>query len=358
MRITMLVLGLIACKRETTETAPATLPSGSATAGASSAVALMPAPSASSSEVAVDPANVVDLLHAGPAHVVVSSNVRNPKDYPAHLVDGREDTAWNSRTGDLVGARIAFVVPGDAQIKAIVISAGFNKTTDKGDLFTMNHRVRKLAVRDAHDDVVEHLTLDVDRREPQRITFDRPGGGYVLEVEEVVAGTQRAWRELTLSELQVLGVPGKDRYAKPRFPSVTVSPEPNPSWSLPGSENASYLGRYEELLGGFAPDACKAYESAVHDPLTAEAKRQGFTLPKPWCTVVPQAPPALAEPLPSRPSRTTSRRSRLAWHTRELHRSFPRAHSRWPSSRMRSRGFHLRRAREADARRRTAAPPA
>lgn len=293
MRMALLMLlGLVACKRETPETAPVASPSGSAASAADT-----PAAPASTADAAAAPATEVDLLHAGPANVIVSSNVRNPKDYPAHLVDGREDTAWNSRTGDLVGARIAFVVPGDAQIKAIVISAGFNKSTDKGDLFTMNHRVRKLAVRNANDELLEHVALDVDRREPQRIAFDRPGGGYVLEVEEVVPGTKRAWRELALSELQVLGIPGKDRYAKPRFPNVTVSPVPNPRWPLPGTENASYLGHYEEMLGDFTPDACKAYERAVHDPLTAEAKRQGFNLPKPWCTVTPQAATALAAPL-------------------------------------------------------------
>src|SRR5689334_7769770 len=49
---------------------------------------------------------VVDLLHHTAAAIAVSSNVDNPHDFPEHLVDGKRDTAWNGRTGDLVGAWI------------------------------------------------------------------------------------------------------------------------------------------------------------------------------------------------------------------------------------------------------------
>ena len=65
--------------------------------------------SAISSAAAVTPEGgapvqaAIDLLHVVPCVVAVSSKVDNPKDFPEHLVDGKNETAWNSKTGDLHG---------------------------------------------------------------------------------------------------------------------------------------------------------------------------------------------------------------------------------------------------------------
>jgi hypothetical protein len=63
-----------------------------------------------------DAGALVELLHATPALVAVSSRVDNPRDLPEFLVDGRAVTAWNGRTGDLVGGYMAFRVPADAVV--------------------------------------------------------------------------------------------------------------------------------------------------------------------------------------------------------------------------------------------------
>src|SRR3954447_19112618 len=42
-----------------------------------------------------------DLLHFTEARIGVSSKVDNPRDFAEHVADGRLDTAWNGKTGDL-----------------------------------------------------------------------------------------------------------------------------------------------------------------------------------------------------------------------------------------------------------------
>ena len=163
------------------------------------------APSASASASAVAPASApeVDLLWATDAKVAVSSRVANATDKPEHLVDHKPETAWNSKTGDLVGAWIQFRVPADASVHAIAITVGFDKKTDKEDLFTENYRVAK--VRVSHAGKTRDFDLDPNVRAPQRVDVGTGGGDYKIEVRAVVRGTKRAWRELTVSELAVMG---------------------------------------------------------------------------------------------------------------------------------------------------------
>lgn len=132
------------------------------------------------------PANdpVVDLLHTVEATVAVSSNVDNPRDYPEHLVDGKSETAWNGKTGDLNGF-IAFRVPKSARVVRVEITPGFDKVGPKGDLFTMNHRIKKVRIS-REGMVLEEATLDVARRGLQAIDLDAPGGDFKVEVLETV----------------------------------------------------------------------------------------------------------------------------------------------------------------------------
>jgi hypothetical protein len=163
----------------------------------------------------------VDLLYATNAIVAVSSRVDNPRDIPDHIVDHREDTAWNGKTGDLAGAWMAFRVPDDAHVDYVMVSAGFDKTSAKEDLFTGNYRISK--VRILRDGVqLREATLDTDERRPQRLDIGTAGGDFKLEVTGTVPGSHAGWKEITVSELAVFGTPGKNLRAKPGPPLVRV----------------------------------------------------------------------------------------------------------------------------------------
>lgn len=150
-----------------------------------------------------------NLLALVPSRVAVSSTVVNPHDFPEHLIDGKADTAWNSKTGDLHGW-IAFRVPKDAQVEAIQLTAGFDKKKGNVDLFTSNHRITKVAIsRDGQK--LKEASLDPAKRGLQTIAVDGPGGDYRIDVVETLPGSRKEWKELTVSELKVLGRPGKER---------------------------------------------------------------------------------------------------------------------------------------------------
>jgi hypothetical protein len=134
----------------------------------------------------------------------VSSTVDNPNILPAHLVDGDPATAWNSRTGELVGAWIAFRVPREVHVDQIRISAGFTHTDARGDLFMMNPRIRR--VRVSRDGVVVlDQRLDPGSRKLQELAVDAAGGDFQIEVTELQRGSKKSWREVCVSELEVWG---------------------------------------------------------------------------------------------------------------------------------------------------------
>jgi hypothetical protein len=142
-----------------------------------------------------------NLLYTTDAAVAVSSKVDNPKDFPEHLVDGKPETAWNGKTGDLRGW-IAFRIPPNARIAWITLSTGF----DKNDLFTQNHRIKKIRIMRNKENVRE-VDLDVEQRAPQKIPLAVDGGEIRIDVLETVPGTKKEWKELTVSELAVWGDP-------------------------------------------------------------------------------------------------------------------------------------------------------
>jgi hypothetical protein len=176
---------------------------------------------------AARPAPTVDLLLETDAKITVSSRVDNPRDYPEHLVDGRPDTAWNGKTGDLNGW-IEVKLADDVHVQAIAMTCGFDKKKGAEDLFFENHRIKSLRVlRDGAP--LREVTFDVARRELQSIPIDAPGGTYRLEVLETVPGTKKEWRELTVSDLKFYGTPGAARLPAPRLPHVDVAPGSAPA---------------------------------------------------------------------------------------------------------------------------------
>lgn len=179
----------------------------------------------------------VSLLPVTDSRVAVSSTVDNPKDYPEHLIDGKLDTAWNGRTGDLAGF-IAFRVPREVHVASVQLTVGFDKVDkEKRDLFTANHRISR--VRISRDGVlVREAALDVNRRGLQSIAIERPGGDFEIRVLETVPGTNANWKELVVSELVVLGDPGGARRAPPHIPRVRVGSLDAPETQLAADADA------------------------------------------------------------------------------------------------------------------------
>src|SRR5262245_4425916 len=128
MRFRELVLIAVACRHDKPPPAPDPTP------------ALIPAKPAADSGT-----SLVELLHAVPTTVRVSSQVRNATIKPEHLVDRDFNTAWNSRTGELAGAWIQVTVPAGAKIEQLQMTAGHTGHGPHGeDYFTMNQRITQV----------------------------------------------------------------------------------------------------------------------------------------------------------------------------------------------------------------------
>jgi hypothetical protein len=147
----------------------------------------------------------VDLLHAAPVTLAVSSVVENASDTPPKLVDGDLATAWSARSNELDRAWIAVRVPPGARVTALGITAGYTHRRADLDLFTANVRIRRVRLR-WNDEVLGEFPLDPESRGLQRVAVGRDGGGELrVEFPEVVPGTNARWRELSVSELVLWG---------------------------------------------------------------------------------------------------------------------------------------------------------
>jgi hypothetical protein len=237
------------------------------------------------------PRPLVDLLHETPTQIAVSSRVDNPHDWVEHLVDGRLETAWNSKTGDLVGGWFGFKVDPRVRVRRLELAVGYLGRSKRGeDLFAMNHRITRIRVT-RNGEVVLEKDLDAESRKLQAINVDTEGGEFRITVLAVRPGTHAAWRELAVSELRVLGdvpetmararssqmpevfVGDYSHRAKHRVdtgsaaPDATVSPTPRKSWkiaipdgpldAIPAGESAcGYFRRMRlpRLEGGTEPE--------------------------------------------------------------------------------------------------------
>lgn len=204
-----------------------------------------------------------DLLHSTDARLAVSSKVENPHDYPEHIADGRLDTAWNGKTGDLVGGWFGFAVPEAARVRAIDLVVGFDARSKKGeDLFLDNHRITRVRVVRNGKPLVEHHFAPDDRRF-QRIAVDAPGGEFRIEVLEVKPGRRKDWRELVVSELRVLGVAGSAARGVTLMPHVAVgsfdAPPPDPVLTKTNAFD-EIAPSVEGMCAGFAANEQPALE--------------------------------------------------------------------------------------------------
>jgi hypothetical protein len=227
-----------------------------------------PAPTAASQSVQIAPrtatdaaAPMVDLLHSIECTVAVSSKVDNPKDFPEHLVDGKAETAWNSKTGDLHGF-IAFRVPTVARVRRVELTAGFDKVGPTGDLFTKNHRITKVRLA-REGKVLKEADLDPNVRGLQGIDVDEPGGDFKLEVLATLPGSEKKWQELSVSELRVLGDTGGAPEKPEHIPAMAIG-------SLDGVP-AHPRARGQAPIGPFASvkELCTAYDKAMTPAIDA-----------------------------------------------------------------------------------------
>jgi hypothetical protein len=221
------------------------------------AIAADPAPESPPEVAAPAPHSPANLLDIVSAKIAVSSTVVNPRDFPEHLVDGRPETAWNSRTGDLRGW-IAFRVPRDARVDRIEITCGYDRVKGREDLFTANHRITRVAItRDGQ--LVKEAALDPNVRGLQAIAIDGGGGDYRISVLDTVPGTKKEWRELVVSELRVVGRPGKEtrRVDEPvRVAVGDLDAEPD------GAQRIDQMPAVEHTYASVA-SLCAAYVAAV-----------------------------------------------------------------------------------------------
>ena len=203
--IRALALVAVACRSDSSTPPPSPVGSGSATKPALDAAPAL-----------------VELLHHVPATVRVSSTVQNKQIKPEHLVDGNLDTAWNSRTGELVGAWFDITVPAGATIEELRMTAGHTGHGPHGeDYFTMNPRIRSVDVLRG-EKKLGSFTLDIARRDlqPLRVHGDRT---LRVRVTAVEPGSKQMWRETCVSELEAWGRPPPGAGLAQTKPTVEVA---------------------------------------------------------------------------------------------------------------------------------------
>ncbi|MGE0785186.1 MAG: hypothetical protein AB7S26_05815 [Sandaracinaceae bacterium] len=208
----------------------------------------------------------LDLLEHVATDLAVSSAYRDRASQIAALVDGDLETAWNSRSDDLVGAWIEVRIPTGAQVTGLEMTSGFTHRTARADLFTGNHRVTRVRVtRDGAE--VGVYPLDPESREMQRISVAGASGVYRVTVDETQPGTNASWREICISELRVLGR-APTAMIGDRYPRLAMVQLPAPRSDAP-PDRAAVLAAH--------PRAVVAFERAWWEYEMGERRRDATT---------------------------------------------------------------------------------
>src|SRR5262245_41131740 len=196
-RLLVITLVVVACRKEESaapERAPAKPAPQLAVADAAVAVDARPA--------------LIDLTRSIGVTMRVSSRVKNKAILPQHLADADLKTAWNSRTGELVGAWVDVAIAyatDKATIEEVRMTAGFAGQGPGGeDYFTMNPRIRKVTIT-ADGKPVGTVALDITKRDLQPIPVHATRR-VRIEVAEIEPGSKPSWREISVSELEVWGM--------------------------------------------------------------------------------------------------------------------------------------------------------
>jgi hypothetical protein len=253
------VLFVVACGGEGGSSGGAPTPAASRPAATASAATT---PTSTPTPTPAPPATPpVDLLPAIPVDVAVSSVYRNRGEQVARLVDGDLETAWNSQTGELVGAWIEVRLPASASVTGMALTVGYTQVQGENDLFTGNHRIARVKVlRDGVE--VASQALDPASRELQNVAVTGAGGVYRIEVTEVAAGTRSDWREICVSELRVMGR-DPNAHADSSFPRTAVGALPDPAPEPGTADRAEVARRLTRETRWFA-ETWARFEDSVH----------------------------------------------------------------------------------------------
>jgi hypothetical protein len=233
-----------------------------ATSASASVVATTDAGAPDGASPVTKDAPIVDLLHTVACTVAVSSKVDNPKDFPEHLVDGKAETAWNGKTSDLHGF-IAFRTPRVSRVRKVELTVGFDKKGPRGDLFTQNHRITRVKLS-REGKVLREVDLDPNVRGLQTIEVDEEGGDFRLDVLATLPGSEKTWKELTVSEFRVMGTTGGAPENPEHLPAMAIG-------NLDGVPERKPVGRGSPPPGPFPSFAalCSAYDKALSPVIDA-----------------------------------------------------------------------------------------
>jgi hypothetical protein len=216
---------------------------------------------------------MVELLHATPSTIRVSSRVANKAIVPAHIADRDLSTAWSSRTGDLVGAWVDVTVPG-AHIAELRFTVGHTGKGAHGeDYFTMNPRIRKVTLLDGKTELAT-IALDVAKRELQHAPLPKPLAHVRVRVDDVLPGSKPSWREVCISEIEAWGQLPDGQAAKPTTPTVEVGEPPDTSWMEPPLAAATFCDKwlaepkqkYDQMIADLRASCDQCMKAHASDP--------------------------------------------------------------------------------------------
>ena len=106
--------------------------------------------------------------------------------------------------------RDRFEVPAYASVKRLKLTTGFTKSTATKDLYLENHRIRKIEIYRDGISIGQYM-LNTNNRELQSVEIGTQGGKFHIVIKETVPGSNRAWHEVCISELEVWGQIPNDR---------------------------------------------------------------------------------------------------------------------------------------------------
>lgn len=265
---------LLACKNPTASPAPSTTPA----IAPADVPSLAPPPVAPPADtgVAAGPITPIaapigeELVRRLRLSVRVSSSA-GASTSADKMTDGDLATAWNSRSGDLVGAWFEVTVPDGVTVSSFAMTAGFTRMNGRNDLFVMNHRVERVRV-DKDGEELGEFALDPEARTLQTFPLRYGAGTYRFTITAARAGTRASWRELCVSEFTLYGtapegmvIPSDPDAGERDDSSDAGASDTDTSVSDAGASNASNDGSVA------APEAPPALQPSAPETLTAEA---------------------------------------------------------------------------------------
>jgi hypothetical protein len=165
------------------------------------------------------------------------------------------------------------------------MTAGYDRVKGKVDLFTANHRITRVEVR-RDGQSLGQFALDPNLRGLQTLPVQSPGGDYRIVVKATQPGTNRAWKELAVSELRVIGDTGVERRGPDEPLRVAVGGLDQP---LPEDYESTAISDTKVDNRAFRDEreGCAAFihdTAADRQQLEATARENGLKLGKPSCT--------------------------------------------------------------------------